>query len=222
MKWAENGENRVYSSGLFGSYTGFTAPAKQTVNINTDGSRVVTYNYTRNKYTFTLGSNASQYSHGINTSGSTTTGSYYYGATITLKATPKAGYKWQEWSDHNANQNRTITMPANNLTITPTASLITYTIRYNTCEGNLQKQKVVTYNVESSSITLENPTRDGKVFIGWSDWNNPTPKKPYTIPKGTTGDLIISANWKPNTSGYGDYMFTGQSYMKSNRFKIAV
>ncbi len=36
------------------TYTGFTSPSKQTVNVNPDGSRVVNYYYTRNYYTITV------------------------------------------------------------------------------------------------------------------------------------------------------------------------
>ncbi len=203
------------------TYTGFTSPSKQTVTISADGSRVVTYNYTRNKYKFTLGSH-----QGIDTSGSTTTGSYYYGSTITLKANPKPGYTWDKWSDGNTSQSRTVTMPANVLTITPSANLIIYSIRYNTYEGNLLKEKVVTYTVESPEIILENPTLNGKEFLGWSDWNDSTPRKPYIIPKGTIGDLIISANWAVDkgqnngSSACGNEIITGLSRIKSNRFSI--
>lgn len=210
------------------TYTGFTSPAKQTVTINADGSRVVTYNYSRNKYQFTLGSDASHYSHGINTSGSTTTGSYYYGSTITLNASPKPGYSWDKWSNGNTNQRFTISMPANALTITPYANLITYQIGYVLYEGNLKKEKTVRYTVESPDIVLENPSIPGKEFLGWSDWNNSTPRIPYLIPKGTIGDLIISANWAVDkSSGSGtdsssdnNNRFTGQSKIVSNKFNL--
>ena len=69
------------------SYTGFTAPSTQTVTIADNGYTVVNYYYKRNSYSFTLGSAA-----GVNTSGSTATGTYRYGATITLRAAVSAGY----------------------------------------------------------------------------------------------------------------------------------
>lgn len=69
------------------TYPGFTAPAGQTVNIDGNGSRVVNYYYTRNSYTYTLGS-----ASGIVTTGSTASGTYQYGASITAKATLTAGY----------------------------------------------------------------------------------------------------------------------------------
>ena len=200
------------------SYTGFTAPSKQTVNIDGNGSRVVDYYYTRNKYTFTLGTDASHYSHGIDTSGTSANGSYYYGATIALKASPKAGYSWSKWSDDNTSLSRTVTMPANNLTIIPYATLITYTIKYNTYGGSVSGNPT-SYNVETATITLKNPALSGRTFKGWSSWNNSTRKTTFTIPKGSTGNLVISANWESNSS---DPIYVGESEIKSNRFAIKI
>ena len=42
------------------TYTGFTAPAAQTVTVNPDGSRVVNYYYTRNTYTVTFVTNGGE------------------------------------------------------------------------------------------------------------------------------------------------------------------
>lgn len=72
------------------NYEGFTAPSVQTVNINGDGSTVVNYYYTRNKYTIanvdvTIGNGIS------NVSG---LGTYYYGQEVTLTANLKRGYHW--------------------------------------------------------------------------------------------------------------------------------
>ncbi len=53
------------------TYTGFTSPARQTTTIAADGSTTVTYNYTRNQYTFTLGS-----ATGVSTDGSSPSGQY--------------------------------------------------------------------------------------------------------------------------------------------------
>ena len=58
------------------SYTGFTAPTLQTVNVNPDGSRVVNYYYTRNAYKITVVGNGGtsnsitqKYQSTINTAG---------------------------------------------------------------------------------------------------------------------------------------------------------
>ena len=113
-------------------YTGFTSPSTQTVTIAANGSTVVTYKYTRNKYTYTLGSGT-----GVTTSGSTASGDYYYGATITLKASANSGYTWSKWTSSDtslvANKttaNTTFSMPAGAIKMTPSATLSTYTISY--------------------------------------------------------------------------------------------
>ena len=82
------------------NYEGFTAPSVQTVAINGDGSTVVNYYYTRNKYTIanvdiTIGNGIS------NVSG---LGTYYYGQEVTLTANLKSGYHWHTSDNCTANK----------------------------------------------------------------------------------------------------------------------
>ena len=49
------------------------------------------------------------------------------------------------------------------------------------------------YNI--SLLTLQSPTKDGYVFIGWTGSNGTTPELEVKIPEGTTGDLTYKANW---------------------------
>lgn len=92
------------------SYTGFTAPNGQTVTILPDGSRVVTYNYTRNSYALTWSTD------GDALSGNYTTGNTKYEAPITAPNTPtKTGYVFDAWSPTPAS-----TMPAEAKTYTAT------------------------------------------------------------------------------------------------------
>lgn len=58
-----------------------------------------------NSYTLTVTAGA-----GGTVSGS---GTYNYGATVTLKATPSAGYHFVKWSDGNTNASRTVTVTGN-------------------------------------------------------------------------------------------------------------
>lgn len=82
------------------NYEGFTAPSVQTVTINGNGSTVVNYYYTRNKYTIanvdvTIGNGIS------NVSG---LGTYYYGQEVTLTANLKSGYHWHTSDNCTANK----------------------------------------------------------------------------------------------------------------------
>ena len=69
--------------------------------------------------------------------------------------------------------------------------------------------------------------------MGWSDWNNAQRKTTYTVPKGSIGDLVISANWDVNTDGHGNgnngdggngtgnKEITGSSNIISNKFILS-
>ena len=149
------------------TYTGFTSPSAQTVKVAADGSTTVTYKYTRNKYRFTLGSGT-----GVSTSGSSGTADYFFGATITLKATASAGYTWKQWISSNAGlvgntttANTTFTMPAEAVTMTPNATAY-YNITYNYNGGTAGNFKP-TKAEYGTTIQISNPTRTGYTFAGW-------------------------------------------------------
>ncbi len=171
------------------TYTGFTSPSVQTSTISADGSRVVKYYYTRNKYNFTLGS-----ATGVSTSGSTATGSYYYGSTITLKATPLNGYEWIKWSDGNTNQNVTFTMPAEAVSRTPSAKTITYTITYKLNGGKVDYMKKY-YNVETPTFYIDNPTKKGFTFTGWTGTGISGASTDLSVPLGSYGNKTFTATW---------------------------
>ena len=47
---------------------------------------------------------------------------------------------------------------------------ITYTIEYN-LNGGIASENPVTYNIETDDITLNNPSKEGYTFIGWTFTN---------------------------------------------------
>lgn len=175
------------------SYTGFTSPSTQTTIISADGTKVVKYYYSRNKYAFTLGSCS-----GVSTNGSTASGSYYYGTTIALKATVNNGYNWTKWSNEDTLKDTSVTMPASNLSISPIASAISYSISYTLNSGTVSGNPT-SYTIESENITLKNPTRTGYTFTGWTGSNGSTAQTSVTITKGSTDNKSYIANWKANT-----------------------
>lgn len=91
------------------TFKGWSTSASGSVNVST--STKVTGNVTYyavwqiNSYTLTVTAGA-----GGTVSGS---GTYNYGATATLKATPSAGYHFVKWSDGNTNASRTVTVTGN-------------------------------------------------------------------------------------------------------------
>lgn len=88
------------------SYTGFTSPNKSTAAVKADGSLVINYNYTRNKYTLTWDANGGEFG------GDYTSGEVYYGAPVTEPLKMRMGYTFDSWSIDVPK-----TMPAKNLTI---------------------------------------------------------------------------------------------------------
>lgn len=54
------------------------------------------------------------------------------------------------------------------------------------------------YYQMDNSITLDIPTKDGYIFLGWTGSNGSTPETSVTIAANTTGDLHYKANWQAN------------------------
>ena len=175
-------------------YTGFTAPATETVTIAGDGSTIVDYYYTRNSYQVTL-------NKGNGISSVTGAGTYLYEAEVTIDAVVKAGYTWNNWTGdkESTTQTYTFTMPASSIENTANATIDTYTITYNLDGGTVSEDNPTSYNVETPTFNLHNPTKTGYTFIGWTGSNGDTPEIVVTIAKGSTGDKTYTANFSANT-----------------------
>jgi len=118
-----------------------------------------------------------------------------YGTPITAPADPtREGYTFAGWD-----KAIPATMPAENLTITAHWSLDTYSITYN-LDGGTASGNPDFYTVESSTITLNPPTRTGYTFIGWSGTDlSGSDNLTVTIPAGSIGNRSYIAHWSLNT-----------------------
>ena len=111
------------------TYEGFTAPNKQTVTVKTDGTLIVDYYYTRNKYKVTL-------NKGQGVSAVLGDGEYEYEQEVTINVMVKAGYDWVKWvgeGSENRDLKVTFTMPAKNVeyeTVTMANPNTKYTIQH--------------------------------------------------------------------------------------------
>ena len=76
------------------------------------------------------------------------------------------------------------------------SSIVTYSITYDT-DGGSTPNNPSTYNVNTTTFTLNNPTRTGYTFAGWTGSNGTTPQTTVTIAKGSTGARSYTANWTP-------------------------
>ena len=76
-------------------------------------------------------------------------------------------------------------------------TLINYTISYVLNGGTATNP--TSYNVETATFTLNNPSKDHSDFLGWTGSNGDSPQLEVSIAKGSTGDKNYVANWLLHT-----------------------
>ena len=176
-------------------YEGFTAPEKQRVRIEGNGSTIIEYLYTRNKYHLTI-----ENSEYVETA--TPSNDYYYGTSITLKAKTRNKYTFVKWSNDNTNSQITFELKGDTV-IGPIYSENNHviTFNYNGGEGNEP-----TRDIEPGHEigTLPTATRTGYYLDGW--YLNITNGEKLTSSFVPTGDTEIFAKWKKSVASieFGD------------------
>ena len=76
---------------------------------------------------------------------------------------------------------------------------ITYYLNYDLMGGTVATDNPISYTIESSAITLNNPTRDGYTFAGWTGTDITDATESVTIAHGSTGNREYIATWTENT-----------------------
>ena len=130
-------------------------------------------------------------------------GIYAPNTELTLEEPTRLGYEFIGWELVSGDA----IINANKITIGNAASIIkakwniiTYTITYYLNGGVVKKPNPTTYNIETETFTLNNPT--GIDFRGWRDGSPVgTPQLIITIEKGSTGDKIYYAQFGDVHSG---------------------
>ena len=181
-----------------------TAPAGYEVTFNTNGGNAVskiTSTKAFDKWTLQTGAkgslNGTTYTFG---EGNDTVTANYKNIAITLPSTTKNGYTFEGWyTDSN------LTSKAGNsnasYTVTKATTLyakwtpVSYTITYN-LDGGSVNSNPTTYTIETNDITLNNPTKTGYTFKGWTGSNGTTAQTTVKIAKGSTGNKTYTANWE--------------------------
>lgn len=74
-----------------------------------------------------------------------------------------------------------------------------YKIKYNLNGGYLESENPLTYNTQTSSITLKNPIKTGYIFKGWSGTALANKTSLVIIPEGSVGTRTYTANFEPIT-----------------------
>ena len=163
------------------SYTGFTAPSTQTVTIKSDGSTVVTYQYTRNSYTLTW-----NLADGTITEEGTAAGQVKFGAPLTAPTVEKADYKFNGWSPSVPSK-----MPAENASYTAQwIKAHTVTWKGATYNGT---QNVVNGDAVGTLPEDEACSDTYTTFIGWYTKSSGVETNPSAEPQGEE----VTAETKP-------------------------
>lgn len=119
---------------------------------------------------------------------------------FTLPTPSRTGYTFGGWYDNSSLTGTAITSvpkgSTGNKTYYAKWNLITYNITYNLNGGSATNPS--TYNVESTTFSLNNPSKTGYTFSGWTGSNGTTPSKSVSISKGSTGNKSYTANWTAN------------------------
>ncbi|MGB4984523.1 MAG: InlB B-repeat-containing protein [Erysipelotrichaceae bacterium] len=116
----------------------------------------------------------------------------------------------QEWlSGNNANYKLYAVWKAN-----------TYAIEYN-LNGGSASGNPTSYTKDSETFTLNNPTRTGYTFVGWTGSNGSTPQLNVTINKGSVGNKTYFASWSVNNLVF-DYNpdFNKYGYITGSNMRI--
>ena len=166
-------------------YYGFTAPTTQKISIAADGSTVLEYLYTRNKYTLTI--NDSEYVEDDKS------GEYYYEEQVSLTAKEREYYKFTGWSNGEANKTIIITIPGN-ITIKPTYEYNAYVITLNPNGGGVTPSEITVTKGESIGA-LPIPVKQFNDFAGWYTSLEFTTK--VTEDLVPQGNVTYFAKWAP-------------------------
>ena len=100
-------------------------------------------------------------------------------------------------------------------TITFVYTPIEYTLSYTLNGGTVATANKTKYTIETATFMLNNPTKTGYTFKGWTGSNGSTASTSVSIAKGSTGNKSYTANWTPNTY-YVKYNANGGSGSMSN------
>jgi uncharacterized repeat protein (TIGR02543 family) len=124
--------------------------------------------------------------------------------TITLlDPTREEGYTFAGWYDAATDGNAVTAIPAgstDDVELWARWTAIPYTITYHLDSGANAEGNPATYTIESGTITLLAPTKEGYTFAGWYDAETGG-SQVTAIATGTTGNLVLWARWNAAQTG---------------------
>ena len=126
-----------------------------------------------------------------------------------VTANPNPGYGVNAWAVSSrdivkASGGTTVTLNADGSgregTLYANFGIITYDITYNLDGGTNHANNPASYTVETPTITLQDPTRNGYTFGGWYNNSSFSGSPITTISQGSTDNITLYAKWTEITS----------------------
>jgi len=187
------------------SFGGWNTVKGGGINYKADSSYTVTGNatlYARWIPIYTLTFNGNN-----NTSGSAPTAMVVdSGTVVTLPgqgSIVRPGYSFGGWNtatsggtNYKANASYTAT---GNATLYAKWTIINYTITYTLNDGTVTPANPTDYTIETTTFTLNTPSKTGYTFAGWTGSNGTTQQTSVSVALGSTGNKSYTANWTPIT-----------------------
>ncbi len=179
------------------TYVGQTTPVLSvTIPVGTVGDKEYTANWTADSYTLTFDADGG--------SGFMSTISIKYGQSVILPQNTftRDGYEFLGWSSSEPDgevvfiDSDTYTMGINNEYTLYAIWTKIYSITYQLNDGTFNKINKTSYTALTDDFSIENPTRKGYKFIGWSNDGGGLLGTDLNVRKGSTGDLFLSANYQ--------------------------
>ncbi|MBR0256126.1 MAG: InlB B-repeat-containing protein, partial [Synergistaceae bacterium] len=125
---------------------------------------------------------------------------------FTLNSPAKTGYTFTGWTGTSLDSPATaVTIPQGsygNRSYTAHFTPITYSITYNLDGGTLPHENPESYDIESQTFTINIPTKQGFIFIGWTGSGFDEPEITVTIPQGSTGNRSYTAHYAEAQEDY--------------------
>ncbi|MBO4752575.1 MAG: InlB B-repeat-containing protein [Bacteroidales bacterium] len=176
----------------------------RTVTVTEDATYTAYFN--ANNYTITV--TADNNTHGSVNGG----GSFAYGTTTQISATPNDGYEFTGWSDGNTDNPRTVTVTGN-ATYTATFAILNYTITVNANNNGYGSVSGGGSYAYGTTATLTATPNEGYHFVEWNDHNTDNPRS-VTVTGNATYTATFAINSytitvQPNNASFGSTTGSG-------------
>ena len=180
-----------------------------------DGGATVYAKWTANVYNITYKDQGNVAYSGNATAGVPTGAptTHTYGSATALVNGTKTGYTFGGWYTDasctvSAGSSIGATAKTSDFTLYAKWTATNYTLSYDLAGGSVASENPTSYTIESSAITLNNPTKAGYTFAGWTGTDLAEATTTVIIAAGSTGNRSYTATWTAKNDTYKTALHT--------------